>query len=108
VALVVSRTNQHRGLLQSLTGPDMVTFMVAPASVWTGWAPMTALLLSYASHLVGDSATKSGIQLLYPNPSRFYLLPRGWRITTGSLAEDALLAPLALLVLWLLMGHFVS
>ena len=46
--------------------------------------------------------TKAGIPLLYPNPARFHVLPRPLRVTTGSLAEDALtglFATLALLTL---------
>ena len=73
----------------------MVLFFL-PATFWVGWAPATALLLGYFSHLMADAATKSGIRLLYPSPKRFHLLPPNFRFTTGSLAEDALLIPLAI------------
>ena len=62
-------------------------------------------MLGYASHLVADSGTKSGIRLRYPKPRRYHLLPAPWSITTGSHAEN-LLAALALLpVLLLLFLH---
>ena len=95
-ALVVSRSDQHRGLLHSFAGLGMMAVVFIPAAFWIGWAPVAALLLGYASHLMADAATKSGIRLLYPSPQRFHLLPLGWRFTTGSVAEDALLIPLAL------------
>lgn len=95
-ALVVSRSDQHRGLLHSFAGLGMMALFFIPAAFWIGWAPVAALLLGYFSHLMADAATKSGVRLLYPNPKRFHLLPKGWRFTTGSLAEDTLLIPLAI------------
>lgn len=104
-AQVVYGSEQHRGLLHSLAGLGMISFMVAPAVWWVGWSPVIALLLGYASHLLADSATKTGILLLYPRRQRYYLLPPGWRITTGSLAEEAFLLPLAVIVVALLLSH---
>lgn len=103
-AQVVNRTDQHRGLLHSLWGLGMVALMTMPFLFWVGWAPILTLLLGYASHLLGDSATKSGIRLLYPSPTRFHLLPKGWRFTTGSGAEEVLMAPLALFAIVLLLS----
>jgi len=101
-ALIVSRSDQHRGLMHSLAGLGMMIVFVLPITFYAGWAVGTAFLLGYASHLVADSATKNGIRLLYPRAQRFHLLPPGWRFTTGSLAEDALLLPLAVSVVLLL------
>ena len=95
-AQIVHRTDQHRGLLHSLWGLGMVTLITMPLMFWLGWAPVIALLFGYASHLLGDAATKSGVRLFYPSATRFYLLPKNLRITTGSLAEDALLPFVAL------------
>ena len=95
-ALVVSRSEQHRGLLHSFAGLGMMAVLFTPAAFWIGWAPVAALLLGYFSHLMADAATKSGVRLLYPNSKRFHLLPLSWRFTTGSVAEDALLIPLAI------------
>lgn len=103
-AQVVHRTDQHRGLLHSLLGLGMVTFITIPLTFWIGWAPVIALLLGYTSHLLGDAATKSGIRLLYPSKARFYALPLH-RLTTGSFAEEALLPVLGLTVFLLLLTH---
>lgn len=103
-AQVVHRTEQHRGLLHSLWGLGMITLMIIPFLFLIGWAPIISLLLGYASHLLGDSATKSGIRLFYPSATRFHLLPKSWRFTTGSLAEEALMAPLALFAVVLLLS----
>ncbi len=107
-AQVVHSTNQHRGLLHSLWGLGMMAVFVAPLMIWVGWAPVVALLLGYASHLLGDSATKSGIRLLYPKADRFYLLPKRLRFTTGSLAEEVLMAPLGVLAIFLLLFHLIG
>jgi inner membrane protein len=107
-ALVVSRSDQHRGLLHSLAGLGMMTIFFVPAVWWTGWAPVVALLLGYASHILADAATKSGVRLLYPNPRRFHLLPPPWRFTTGSMAEDVLTAPLSVIVILLLLTQLTA
>jgi inner membrane protein len=99
----VSSTEQHRGLLHSFWGLGIAAAIAMPLAFTVGWAPATALVLGYASHLVADSATKSGIRLLYPGSRRFYLLPAKLRITTRSLAEEVLaallLVPTSLLLL---------
>lgn len=107
-ALIVSRSDQHRGLLHSLTGLGMITLLSTPAMWWAGWAPVTALFLGYASHLVADAATKSGIRLLYPDSKRFHLLRPSWRFTTGSMAEEVLMAPMAASALILLISHMAG
>lgn len=107
-AQVVNRTEQHRGLLHSLAGLGMVALMTVPLAFLVGWAPVTALLLGYASHLAGDSATKSGLRLFYPQTRRFHLLPHGWRITTGSLAEEVVAACWILPVSLLLLLHLFA
>ncbi|HEX8463757.1 MAG TPA: metal-dependent hydrolase [Abditibacterium sp.] len=104
-ALVVSRTDQHRGVLHSLLGLGMMALFVLPASFYMGWTVTVAFLLGYTSHLVADAATKSGIRLFYLKAQRDHLLPPRWRFTTGSLAEEVLLAPLAINVMTLLLMH---
>ena len=96
----------HRGLLHSLAGLALFSVLCAlPVTYWLGWPYGDALVLGYASHILADSATKSGVPLLYPRRRRYHLLPRGWRLTTGSLAEEILLPFLALTILLLLMRH---
>jgi inner membrane protein len=104
-AQVVHASEQHRGLLHSLAGLDMIGVMATPMILWIGWAPVVALLLGYASHLQADSATRTGILLLYPCRSRYDLLPKGWCITTDSLAEEVLLLPLAFVAVALLLSQ---
>jgi membrane-bound metal-dependent hydrolase YbcI (DUF457 family) len=102
-ALIVNRTDRHRGLLHSLWGLVFVAIVVSPLALWLSWTPVVALLTGYGSHLAADAMTKTGIRLLYSQPERFYLLPAKWRITTGSSTEEALLLPLALSVTTLLL-----
>lgn len=64
-----------------------------------------ALSLGYASHLAADACTKSGIPLFYPRRKRYHLLPRALRLTTGSLAEEAVFMALAMMVLLLMLGQ---
>lgn len=88
----VHRSDQHRGLLHSLTGLGMIAGLSTPLIWFIGWAPVIALMLGYASHLVADSATKFGILPWYPRRNRWHLLPGHLRITTGSQAEELLFA----------------
>ncbi|MBV9864771.1 MAG: metal-dependent hydrolase [Abitibacteriaceae bacterium] len=102
-AQIVSRSDRHRGLLHSIVGWGVVALFTSPLLFWISWVPVAALLFGYGSHLVADACTKSGIPLLYPRLRRFYLLPRLFRISTGSLAEEMLLPFLAVTVLLLLL-----
>ena len=65
-------------------------------------------MLGYASHLLGDASTRSGIPLLYPLPERYHVLPRRWRFVTGSLAEEALFPFLVMAVAVLLLRVAVA
>ena len=107
-AQIVHRSDEHRGYCTrcgawAWWGLGLVGACALLLAIWIGYAPVAALMLGYASHLLGDSATKSGIQLFYPQASRFHLLPPRLRITTGSLAEEALILLLALSVFVLLL-----
>lgn len=65
-ALIVHRSDQHRRLLHSLWGLGMLAACTVPLAFWIGWVPVAAPLLGCASHLLGDSFTKSGTRLFYP------------------------------------------
>lgn len=93
----------HRGALHSLRGLGVLALLLVPLLFWWPWRWYLGLLLGYASHLLGDSCTKTGIPLLHPRPERFWLLPRRWRLTTGSPAEEVLIPLLALAILFLLL-----
>ncbi len=104
-ARILSAHFTHRGPLHSLAGLGLLWLWLGlPTLLWLGWQPSLALMLGMISHLLGDASTKSGVPLLYPRPGRWHLLPPGWRLTTGSTAEQAVFACLLLPVLLLLLG----
>ncbi|MBV9471018.1 MAG: metal-dependent hydrolase [Abitibacteriaceae bacterium] len=102
---VIHRQLGHRGLSHSLVGLLLVTLIAVPLVAWWGWPPSLALVLGYASHLIADACTKSGIPFWYPRKYRYHLLPAGWRFTTGSQAEEMLFPFLVMAVLLLLLRH---
>ncbi|MDQ3812798.1 MAG: metal-dependent hydrolase [Armatimonadota bacterium] len=105
---IIHRSDRHRGLLHSLLGLSMVAGVAVPPiwwAGWAGWAPVVALLLGYASHLLADAATKTGIAFLFPSRKRFHALPVGLRVTTDSQAEEVLFA-LAVAVVFLLLLRY--
>jgi hypothetical protein len=53
-----------------------------------------------------DAATKSGVRFFYPRQTRYHLLPKAWRITTGSQAEEPVVVLFAVCALFLLLGSF--
>jgi inner membrane protein len=95
----------HRSFLHSLPGLAFIGIVCAALSPVAGWQAALALWLGYVSHLIADGVTKSGIPLLYPQAKRFRFLPRGFRITTGSPAEEVVFVILSLSVLSLLLQH---
>lgn len=95
----------HRGLLHSLWGWVGWTILILPLGAVTSWLCLTALSLGYASHLVGDACTRTGIPLLYPSKKQFNLLPPGIRVITGSDYEEVFFVTLGLLSLIQLLTH---
>ena len=94
----------HRGVLHSPAVLLPLAVILSPLALWWGWPASAALWLGYASHLVADAATKTGIPR-WPGKGRLFLLPKDWRISTGSKAEDTLLPLLAFAVVVLLLKH---
>ena len=105
VAVILSRDLGHRGATHSLLGLGVFALLMLPLGFLYQWPLWAALILGYASHLAADACTKSGIPFLHPNRKKYHLLPRGWRFTTGSLAEDALVPIIALAILFLLFSQ---
>lgn len=103
LSVLLNRTLGHRGLLHSILGWGLATLILLPLALFVSVAVPLALSLGYASHLVTDACTKSGIPLLYPKRKRYHLLPHPLRLTTGSQAEDAVFALLAVLVAGLML-----
>lgn len=108
-AHVLHRTLGHRGPLHSLLGLGVAALLVAlPLGLWLGALPALALVLGYGSHLLLDACTKSGVPLLYPDRTRRHALAPRLRITTGSPAEEVVLALLGVGALTLLLFSLSS
>lgn len=95
----------HRSFLHSVAGLALVGIASAALSVVTGRGAALALCLGYASHLMADAMTKSGIPFLYPRRKRFHLLSKRLRVTTGSLAEEFIFVLLSITALALMLRH---
>jgi len=107
LSLALNRRFGHRGALHSLLGWGLASLLFLPLGLFLGLGVPVALSLGYGSHLVADACTKSGIPALYPHRERMHLLPRALRLTTGSLAEEALLVALGLLLFALLLSQLL-
>ena len=103
LALLLNRTLGHRGLLHSALGWITVTVLLIPLAWFGGVTVPLTLSLGYGSHLATDACTKSGIPFLYPNRRRYHLLPRPLRLTTGSMAEEAVFAFFAVTTIGLML-----
>lgn len=103
-AILLHRAFGHRGFLHSLLGFAAFAVLIGVPVAWFLSAPAAvALLLGWASHLVLDACTKSGVPLWWPRKRRVHLLPPVLRVTTGSDAEGLALALLAVAALALLL-----
>ena len=102
LASLMHQTFGHRGRLHSLLGLAVVTAISVPLGFWLCWQAPLALSLGYASHLLLDACTRTGIPLIR-SQERVHLLPKRLRFVTGSLAEEALLPLLAIAVVILLL-----
>lgn len=100
LAVWLERRFGHRTVTHSLVGVAIFALLIAPLLLLGGHAMLwwSALLCGYASHLLADAATKSGVPLLWPSRARFVCPGNdALRIKTGSKAEVTLLACLFLL-----------
>lgn len=103
-ARLLNRLFGHRGALHSLLALAVLALLSLPLLgieplLWMG------LVLGYGSHIAGDACTRHGVPLFFPSRVRVHLLPKPLRLSTGSLAEDALFVLLALGCLALLLRH---
>lgn len=103
-SLLLHSSFGHRGATHSLLGLAVALLLALPIGFALDWAALVAFALGYFSHLLCDAATKSGIPLFYPNRRRWHLLPRPFRLTTGSDAEGVPFALFAVLALGLLLS----
>ncbi len=84
----------HRGFLHSPLALGLLGLVLIPSIWWLDWQVPFALWLGYGSHLMADACTRTGIPGV-PFTKRIFLLPKRWRILTGSSAEELLFPFLA-------------
>lgn len=84
-----NKTWGHRGFLHSFPALCLLGGGLLPFAFVVGWQIPLCLWLGYASHLMADACTRTGIPGA-PFTKRFFLLPYRWRIVTGSSYEEAL------------------
>jgi membrane-bound metal-dependent hydrolase YbcI (DUF457 family) len=95
----IFQTLGHRTLLHSLRGLIGITVIAVLLVPFTDWRIAWVVIAGYASHLALDACNPSGIPFLYPDRKRFHILPKKWRIVTGSPPEELVFALFALLAL---------
>lgn len=101
-AQLIHRAWGHRGPLHSLIGLVGTGVVVGtPLVLYISWQCAWAFLLGYASHLLLDLMTRTGVPLWYPNSTRRWVLPPVLRISTGTSNEDIVFVLLALAALTL-------
>jgi membrane-bound metal-dependent hydrolase YbcI (DUF457 family) len=86
----------HRGLMHSLGSIAVIGLAAVLASFWWGWVLSAALVLGWTSHLLADSATRTGIPGAPLTRTRLHLLPAKWRLVTGSADEELVFTLLSL------------
>jgi inner membrane protein len=89
---------RHRTVTHSLLALATLSLLTLPLG-WAFPSVYAGLLLGYASHLLADCATVSGVMLFWPSP-RACVIPgnASYRIEVGSLAESILLVVLLALL----------
>lgn len=82
---------KHRGITHTFL------FLILSAAVMLIISPQLALIwgISYLTHLIGDSITKTGIPALYPLSKKYY----GLKLIKTKGAEDLLILLLCLYVI---------
>ena len=113
-ATVVHTALGHRGAFHSLLAMILVGAVAAGLCLAAGTPTAVAvpgvggLTVGFLSHLLLDACTPHGVPFLLPfQRTRGHVLPRGWRVTTGSLEEDVALALLTTLCLALLLPRLM-
>lgn len=83
IAFIFSTLFRHRGALHSLFFLILVacfSFLLLP---YTNLAFVLMIPLGYASHLIADGITKSGIEFFWPVRTNIHFFPKWLRVTTG-------------------------
>lgn len=98
VSAAIEALTRRGGHLPDLAGAGVALAVIAYgyglSLVWAG------VLIGASTHLLGDSATDSGVPLLLPfSKRRFHLWPEPFAFTTGSAPELLIVTPLLFLAL---------
>ena len=94
----VERRWGHRTVTHCLLMAGALSVLLLPLCFYRG-TMYAALLIGYLSHLLIDCATKSGVPLFHPHPSRCVLPGNSrYRVKTGSLGEHGVLLVLLLML----------
>lgn len=87
ISTLLHETVGHRSLTHSITGLFAFGLLAYAATfkLGVGLLLIVASVVGYASHILADMLNSAGVELLYPHPRRYSLLP--WGIRTGSIVE---------------------
>lgn len=93
------RTLTHSAIAIIVLSVGYTAFVTRTASLPIGYTG--AIIFGYALHVLADMMTRTGVPLLYPfSGQRQYLLPRGFRLTTGGVVESIIAAAVSLLLVY--------
>lgn len=107
LSVLLHRAFGHRGLLHAPLALVIVGAICVCVGILFSAPFALALWLGYASHLLADACTRSGIPLGFRPEPRLHLLPKRFRLLTGSPAEEVVWAGLAALALLLVMRRML-
>ncbi len=90
VAMVTSGVFGHRGFMHSLV---ILAILIVGGVIFFRQSLVLVLvvIIGYASHLLSDMLTKSGIEFFWPIRIRVGLLPKFLRVRTGGVLDNILL-----------------
>lgn len=92
LSMILSRVFGHRGALHSLVGVVVVTVATSFLIPYTSVVMWYLFIFGYASHIIADACTRSGIELFWPIKNRFGFFPKFLRVRTGGIVDSLLLA----------------
>lgn len=106
VGYVVRGVVSHRGPMHSWAALYALTMLIGlPLGAYAGWQAAFALSLGYASHLLLDMCTVTGLRVWWPFSARTrWAVPKFLRVVTGQEWEGAYTMALGALTLGLLVS----
>lgn len=93
VSLLAQRLLRHRGAIHSVLAAHVVAVTTLLVTGNQAWA--AALWLGYLSHLLADGFSRAGVPYFWPAPWMIRLVPRRYRVRSGTNSVEW---PLALVV----------